>query len=384
LPFMHRRRKAHEKYRRARDEATELKHAILESYLAQWSRVLGRVDPAGNRRVLHYIDTHAFCGRYDDGAPGSAIIAIQQGETVHRDIADAPQLDCHFIEIDEEWFDDLDREVRSALREAPSVTARTYRGDWRETIAGVLAGLPRWHAAFLFLDPFGYEIPMADVAELLCGRPRSELFITFMDQPVARFMSDPDKQGLVDQLFGTSEWKHLNDARRGEKRLAVVDFYVRQLRTQLEDPCGIATPIVYPIQIHRENSPYCLVHAAQHPKARQEMERAVKRGGARGSMSTFRQGELLLPASTFAAVRKVIGERPGQRCDDLAAAVWQEHVYTTYEQLRSLVGDLVERGDVRRETATGTRTSGNKPQSGDRLFPVLEGTRRLDQGGLFS
>lgn len=380
---MSRRRRAHEEYRRAPDEATELKHAILDSYLDVWARVLGRVDESGQARALHYVDTHAFCGRHDDGSPGSALIAIQRGEAVHNDIPDAPRLDCHFIELDEEWFDDLDKEVRHALKLASSVTAHTYKGDWRETISGVLAKIPERHAAFIFVDPFGYEIPMADVARVLCGRPYSELFITLMDQPVARFMSDPDKHGLIDRLFGTTDWTHLREARHGEKRLAVVDFYVKQLRGHLKSVCGIQLPVVYPIRIHRENSPYCLVHAAQHPKAREVMERAVERGGTRGAMSNFAQEALVHAQAPYDAVRDAIRSQPGQRFDELTARVWQDHPYTTYEQLRSIVADQVARGDVRRETATGGQLRGNKPMPPDRLFPDAGGDRRLDQGGLF-
>ena len=57
------------------------------------------------------------------------------------------------------------------------------------------------------------------------------MFVTFMYEEINRFIGLPDQETNFDDLFGTSEWRSVNNmAKPGERNRFLHDLYLRQLK----------------------------------------------------------------------------------------------------------------------------------------------------------
>lgn len=107
-------------------------------------------------------------------------------------------------------------------------------------------------------------------------RRRSEVFITFMSNYIGRFMTDANKAGLVDAIFGTDEWRDLVGLPTTSQQAGAVQLYGEQLQKK-----GLKMGkelYVLPIDVafeDRSANQYHLIHVSQHPKGRLAMEEAV-------------------------------------------------------------------------------------------------------------
>jgi len=60
-------------------EHTKVKHAILQGYLGGWLPILGSYH-----QNICYFDCFSGRGEYQDGSPGSPVIALRIAMTLHR------------------------------------------------------------------------------------------------------------------------------------------------------------------------------------------------------------------------------------------------------------------------------------------------------------
>ena len=70
---------ANEKW--VRKENTAVKHEILKKYLTPWTQILA----SGFDRI-HYFDGFAGRGRYEDGEPGSPVLAMRAADKNAQDL----------------------------------------------------------------------------------------------------------------------------------------------------------------------------------------------------------------------------------------------------------------------------------------------------------
>ena len=365
-----------ERYWESPSAATRHKHSILHGYLDRWISILGGWDSRGEPSVLHYVDTHAGRGRHKDGTAGSPIIAIERGDKIYNDRDGSFVLKCYFVEKSQEAYASLEREVEQALNAHNSVEAETYCGDFRDHIKGILERIPRWQPAFIFVDPFGYrEVTTGTLAEYLVGRCRAELFITVMDQYIARFASDKAKHRTLDNLFGDHRWREFID-HQSEVRGEMVDLYANLLQNEIEKQLGSEALIfVYPIKVspsEPRQASYHLIHASQHRKARLEMENAVLRrkegilGPASSPIPILASGDVEKLAYELATAK------PGIRALELAEKVWFEHRYVTWRHgIRVAIKSLAEQQVLEVRTSSGrVRNASSLPIESDLIYPT--------------
>lgn len=249
---------------------TEVKHDILEKYLQPWLLKITEISSD-----VRYIDGFAGWGRYEDGSPGSPLIAMNVAkdiieEDVGRIGSKLNEFLCSFIEADRANFESLEAEVEKALSECPSqIKAEYQHGEFeefaRQYIEEAETDGPR--PSFIFIDPFGYSGLPFDIVKQLLGLRSSgiEVFVTFVAGEMARFLfSDEESHArAITEILGTDRWKEEidQDISKEEK----VDELLRIYEEQLRDEADV--DYVWPFRMSRESKDetvYYLVHATNH------------------------------------------------------------------------------------------------------------------------
>ncbi|MER7841795.1 three-Cys-motif partner protein TcmP [Streptomyces sp. NPDC096040] len=159
------------------------KHELLKRYLPQFGGMTG--TQSHDKRVV-YLDGYAGEGRYENGDPASAEIALRVAS--HFRARHGLTLERFFAEAQQKSFDRLNAVV--AHYQASGVLAHAHRGE----VDGVLDSVIRRAAReplFLFLDPCGLSLPLDRLADVLArqrpqARPATELLMNFSMMAVWR------------------------------------------------------------------------------------------------------------------------------------------------------------------------------------------------------
>lgn len=352
-------------------DAGQFKHAVLRKYIQAWLSILGRPGGTGEARELHYVDTHSGPGRYGDGPLGSPLLAMKAAEEIQASGLDF-RFVGHFIELEATHQDALLAELDQWSRDTERLQANVVPGDFLGKLPTVLDRIPRDRAVFVFVDPFGYSVPLAAVLGILNRRPRAEVFVTFMSQYIARFASDATKAETLDSVLGGPEWRAYRN--RSNVEQDIVSYYCRNL---IHTPApGLKTPdtrlaLPIPIRAIQNQSPYHLVHLSQHPKARYEMERAASSLDGQAPMFPF-----ITSADLVESARQAL-ERSGDEApvSIIAKAIWRET--PSYRWMPS-ISEAIKELHMRRSidlymgssAAAKPRKVGTPPQFGD--YAVLK------------
>ena len=204
-----------------KDQQTQGKHLILRNYLNGWFPILG----SSNGRLL-FIDGFAGPGEYDNGEPGSPLIAL---DCVRRQKAAGRlknvEVICLFIESDNVSAGHLEKTL-AAQSPIPETRCHVLPGSFDDHMTQVLDYIDQQRAklapAFVVIDPFGVKgSPMQLIGRIL-GNAKSECMISFMYEPIRRFREHPYFRRHLDELFGTGEWRDALDM--GEKLLLSHSF----------------------------------------------------------------------------------------------------------------------------------------------------------------
>jgi len=207
---------------------TAAKHEILRRYVQAWAPILSQ----GNFPRLVFVDGFAGPGRYSKGEEGSPVIAVNAVIEQPRPIK--AKVDFHFIELDKRRSDHLATEI-VALNLPPNVTIKIHGGrSFQDAFPEVWdsyapkSGRSR-PPTFVFIDPFGFKIPFAYVAEVLRAQS-CEVLITFMFEEINRFLSQGQQPDNFDELFGCPDWREgINIKLPSERVKFLHDLYQRQL-----------------------------------------------------------------------------------------------------------------------------------------------------------
>ena len=209
---------------------TAAKHELLEHYLGAWFPIL-----ASRERRIIFLDGFAGPGIYDDGQPGSPIIALRtllNHRTFPR--CSGCEFIFHFIEKDASRRDRLQTELQQFDPLPSNVRVATHLGEFQDMIEGVSSSLSsrnrRLAPTLAFVDPFGVSgVPMELISRFL-DSPKCELFLILMVDHLNRFLSTEHMRGGRDSLFETSDFSEVESAPAGERIPLLVDLYQQQLR----------------------------------------------------------------------------------------------------------------------------------------------------------
>lgn len=190
-----------------------VKHDLIRHYLNGWFPKLGLGPRAG--RIL-YIDTHAGRGRHLTGELGSPLVALT-AFLAHRSrdrILARSEVVFIFIERDEANFAALQREI-AALGPVPDrVVIDPRSGDAFEVLRQTVLTLRRagqgMAPAFIFVDPYGFEVPCSVLKDLLAFKG-VELFVTLMWRELNMAIRQATKKAgmarAVDLVFDGPAWR---------------------------------------------------------------------------------------------------------------------------------------------------------------------------------
>lgn len=205
------------------------KHRVLEEYLKAWFPIVASRFP----RLL-FIDGFAGPGEYSGGELGSPLIALR----VFSELKKQPdaRVTYLFVEADTQRAhhlqDMVDRYLESVgARYDVRIRAGTFEnvvGKGLSVLEAERRGLP---PSFAMIDPFGVDGFPLDLVRRLLSHQSSEVYISFMYEPMNRFHGHPNFELALNSLFGGPGWKPLFELPDSDERhRAVCSYYADQLR----------------------------------------------------------------------------------------------------------------------------------------------------------
>lgn len=208
---------------------TSAKHEILRRYLQAWIPILSQ----GKFPHLVFVDGFSGPGRYSKGEEGSPIIAIKAVTEQPRPVT--ATVSFHFIELDKRRAEHLATEI-AALTIPRTVTTEIHGGrSFQDAFPEIWDRYSKTRTgrqrppSFVFIDPFGFKIPLTHVAKVL-SEPSCEVLINFMFEEVNRFLSQEQQPDNFDELFGCPDWREGVNIKIPRERVKFLhDLYQRQL-----------------------------------------------------------------------------------------------------------------------------------------------------------
>jgi three-Cys-motif partner protein len=267
-------------------EHTRVKHALLEKYLRAWIPILGSTNP----RIM-YVDGFAGRGVYEDGSPGSPVLAMKLADEF------APRLQnitLRLVERNEENYENLKSAVEAQMPKLlcpDRVLVHHSRGDFDEAVCSLLdhaesSGVPLG-PSFVFIDPFGFTgVPLQTVGRIL-ALPKTEVFFTFMLRDVNRFLELDQIAPAVDGLFGGDCWREVTANRDRER--ALVELY----RKRLHEGANARYSLHFKVcESDSTATLYYLVHANNNFKGHQIMKGVMLSQGVNGEFAYLGTNDL--------------------------------------------------------------------------------------------
>lgn len=232
---------------------SELKHAILESYLAAFAGKVGSKSAGGK---VGYLDGYAGPGTYTHSGTGltvdgSPAIALRVADHLREKVKPPKDLRCVFIEPKKKYFSELEQLVAGT-------SAVPLRGTVDARLSDALAYFANM-PALVFLDPFGVGLDRASCLRQVLQRSPdqpTELLLNFSLEAVRRVgpfvrkpEGTPNRAALLETMdtwLGGDWWHpHMAGVNPADPEAtnnaanAIAHEYGRRL--SLAAQCGVAT-----------------------------------------------------------------------------------------------------------------------------------------------
>ncbi|MFF4935025.1 three-Cys-motif partner protein TcmP [Streptomyces griseofuscus] len=250
------------------------KHDLLKRYLPQFGGMTG--TQSYDKRVV-YLDGYAGEGRYEDGAPASAEIALRVASYLHG--RPGLTLDCFFCEPQPKSFERLQAVVQHYM--TYGVRAHAHRGEVDGVLDQVVARAAR-EPLFLFLDPCGLVLPQDRLVDVLAHkrpqkRPATELLMNFSMMAVWRLgghVRSPkgNERSLqrFDDVCGGTWWReYFADAvasrDKDDAAADAIEAVAAEYARRLERRTGMLVQSVPVSHSPRKRAVYRLVFATRSP-----------------------------------------------------------------------------------------------------------------------
>lgn len=258
------------------EEQTEVKHRLLRKYLTTWTRIVSSANPE-----VHYFDGFAGRARYQNGEPGSPLLAI---DVADRNADSFKTFHCTFNDYDPDNYEKLKEEVHKKIEKCENnnkIKEATFDKKF-ENIAIPVLDSERYRnlPSMVFVDPFGYSgTPFETISEIMnLQKSGNEVFFNFMVDTIRRFLRDPDKEETITRAFGSEEWKYIREFSEREKQEEeILKLYV----SRLEEVADVE--YVFPFQMKhpaKDVTLYYLIHATNHFKGFRAMKDVMFNEGA--------------------------------------------------------------------------------------------------------
>lgn len=159
-------------------------------------------------------------------------------------------------------------EVVRKLPKHPKVHVQVVEGDFhvhfKEGLDRIDERGNRLAPAFVFMDPYGYSIPMELVRRVL-GHPNCEVMVNFMAQPVTRAVRDSSKAENLNRLYGSEVWRQaIGIACFHDQMERLIQLYVSQVGAKWNTKLRLTG-----------QTDYTLIHFTNHDEGRATMKKAI-------------------------------------------------------------------------------------------------------------
>jgi three-Cys-motif partner protein len=222
---------------------TIIKHKILEKYLYPWMAILS----SKHKRIV-YLDGFAGPGEYlnkkGEIINGSPLIAINC-YLAHKLKKMIKEVCFIFIDKNPDVIKYLENKLKSYSNYQLKI--KVINAEFENAINNFFNKLDQNDQiiapTFCFIDPFGIKgLPLTTIKKVI-NKDHCEVFINFMYEELIRFISLPENEKNVCELFGDdNEWKkYKNQTTPKEKYFFLVGLYEKQLRMSCESECYIRT-----------------------------------------------------------------------------------------------------------------------------------------------
>ncbi|WP_328698496.1 three-Cys-motif partner protein TcmP [Streptomyces sp. NBC_00342] len=252
------------------------KHDLLRRYLPQFGGMTG--TQSYDKRVV-YLDGYAGEGRYENGQPASAEIALRVAS--HLRSKAGLTLECFFSEAQAKSYGRLQEVVQQYRASGVGVRAHAHHGEVDGVLDQVVERAVR-EPLFLFLDPCGLVLPQERLVEVLARkrpqkRPATELLMNFSMMAVWRLgghVRSPkgNEKSLqrFDDVCGGTWWReYFADAvaSRGRNGAAedAIEAVAGEYARRLEQRTGMVVQSVPVSHSPRQRAVYRLVFATRSP-----------------------------------------------------------------------------------------------------------------------
>lgn len=234
------------------EEQTQIKHKVLTYYWRIWLSKLGKYNDT------MFFDCHGGCGAYI--RPDTSEIEYGSSVQVDKISAEINDKRSHknYMCICENSERNL-RNLKSVwIDQGCSNLCRFKASDFNEVLQDKkVKNFYSTHPTLFFIDPFGYDLIMQNMSDMMSSRG-SEILINFMFDHMNRFLSIEGIDAQRDLYFGCHDWvKALSMEGNGRE-----EFLVALYKKRLKEITGAKFVFAYRLCFpNKRQTYYYLVHA---------------------------------------------------------------------------------------------------------------------------
>ena len=193
----------------------------------------------------------------------------------HSDVAAIKNMKFIFIEKDKDRHDILVETVKEKCAGDlfPNITYEIMLDDFVEKLSSMLKDIQEkneFPPTLAFIDPFGYsEIPFELIKKFM-QNSKCELLLTFMTQPIIRFLATTPEE-TINTLYGTTSWRKAKEIENVEEKITyLVNLYMEQLKNS-----NVKFTRSFRMINSHGNAVYHLIFATKHWRGMNEMKKSM-------------------------------------------------------------------------------------------------------------
>jgi three-Cys-motif partner protein len=352
---------------------TQAKHEILRRYLGGWFPIMSR----WNNRIV-FFDGFAGPGVYEDGSPGSPIIAL-------KTLLDQRQIrpECEFVFIFNESelnrYASLVHVLENFESENPYpanvkvfVDNTSFELLTSEITDHFTASNGRLAPTFAFVDPFGISGMSMESLRSLLSFNKCEVLAYLDIRSLTRFSTAGNVDHKIESLMGTTDFRNAPAAGTPARIDYLRDLYVKQLK----ESCDFRYTWTFLMRNNRRQPLYYLVFATNSLKGLEHMKDAMWKLAPDGTYSFSAKDSdalvLFQPTPDLAALGKALQNHfRGKTVSILALENHVvEHTDFLETHLRAALRIMETQGALNVVTINSKRRNGTFPSGTSITFPA--------------
>ncbi len=248
-------------------EQSYVKHVFLERYLERLAHKTASVYP-------HVVFVDGFAGpwqsaneKLEDTSFGIALNALRGAKASWKDRHREVKVSAFLVERDREAY----KKLAQVPPRYPDIAIKTYEADFVTVLPKILKDIQPEAFAFFLIDPKGWRIRLAALAQLLARR-NSEVIFNFMFDFINRAASikDPVVVAGLDELMPYGNWRARLAAAEAstpeglspdERKGVLVEAFASNLAHFGDYKYVAETTVLRPV---KDRPLYCLFYATRH------------------------------------------------------------------------------------------------------------------------